>query len=83
MEYAVWNSIPSLGFASKNNINKHVWYSISSLVFNPNVVNPKFGVEFHTQDSILQAKFTHSKRLCNGALIRYTIDVNQGLGQVE
>ena len=28
---------PSLGFTSKNDVNKHVWYSISSLVFNPNV----------------------------------------------
>ena len=37
MESGVLNSIPSLGFASKNDINKHVWYSISSLVFNPNV----------------------------------------------
>ena len=37
MESWVWNSIPCLGFTSKNDINKHVWYSISSLVFNPNV----------------------------------------------
>ena len=37
MESGVWNSIPNLGFTSKNDINKHVWYSISSLVFNPNV----------------------------------------------
>ena len=45
MESVVWNSIPSLGFTSKNDINKHVWYSILSLVFNPNVgYNHKFGI---------------------------------------
>ena len=37
MESGVGISIPSLGFTGKNDINKHVWYSISSLVFNPNV----------------------------------------------
>ena len=37
MASGVWNSIPSLIFTSKNNINKHVWYSISRLVFDPNV----------------------------------------------
>ena len=37
MESGVWNSIQSLNFTSKNYINKHVRYSISSLVFNPNV----------------------------------------------
>ena len=36
MESEVWNSIPSLGFTSKNDINKHVqaWYSIPMLVLN-------------------------------------------------
>ena len=43
MEPGVWNPIPSLGFTSKNDINKHfgnqsqVWYSIPMLVFNPDV----------------------------------------------
>ena len=36
-ESGVWNSISSLDLTSKNDIHKHVWYSISSLVFNPNV----------------------------------------------
>ena len=30
-------TINRFGFTSKNDINKHVWYSISSLVFNSNV----------------------------------------------
>ena len=36
MESGVWNSIPSLGFTSKNDINKHVqaWYSTPMLVLN-------------------------------------------------
>ena len=37
MESVVWNPLQSLGLTSMNSINKHVWYSISSLVFNPNV----------------------------------------------
>ena len=37
MESRVWDSIPNLGFTSKNDINKHVWYSIPSRVFNPKV----------------------------------------------
>ena len=37
MESGVWNPFPSLGFTNKDDINMHVWYSISSLVFNPNV----------------------------------------------
>ena len=37
MESGVWNSIPSLGFTSKNGIKKHVKYSIPSL--------PKFGIQ--------------------------------------
>ena len=28
------------------------------------VVNPKFGIEFHTPDSFLQAKFTHFRFVC-------------------
>ena len=33
-----------LGLTCKNDINKHEWYSISSLAFNPNVgLNHKFG----------------------------------------
>ena len=56
IESGVWNSIPSLGFTIKNDINKHVWYSISSLVINPMLVlNPKFGIgsEFPKQISVL------------------------------
>ena len=37
MESGVLNSISSLDLTSKHDIHKHVWYSISSLVFNPNV----------------------------------------------
>ena len=56
MESWIWNSIPSLGFRSKNDINKHVWYSISSLVFNPSVgMNHRFGInsEFPRLISVL------------------------------
>ena len=28
MESGVWNSIPNTGFTSKNDITRHVWYSI-------------------------------------------------------
>ena len=36
MESRVLNPIPSLCFSSKHDSNKQVWYSISSLLFNPN-----------------------------------------------
>ena len=63
MESGLWNTIPCSGFTNRNDINKHVWYSISSLVSNLNVsFESKFGIGSNLPRKIsvlaLNTKFT-------------------------